>query len=252
MSTEPFSPCWESSNTCPTPARQWLRLSLQSTETMSRASWGLFCCKQISSDGPVASAHSWEMWRWDLWPVWSLIKDGSWRSRSDGSVLCTSCHELLAQFVTRSSLSTSADFSNSLLYLHVYHHYFTSCHCYLVSSLLQQPPNLFLCLGSSPFTLELQWLFRDAHLILSLPLMSPIALKMKFKILGKGLMTLSLMPASSPTSLLTFFPCSSLPLQPHSAPCASSHTSSSLCGPFESYFKNCPFVFPIHHETTQP
>lgn len=156
------------------------------------------------------------------------------------------------QFVTRSSLSTSADFSNSLLYLHVYHHYFTSCHCYLVSSLLQQPPNLFLCLGSSPFTLELQWLFRDVHLILSLPLMSPIALKMKFKILGKGLMTLSLMPASSPTSLLTFFPCSSLPLQPHSAPCASSHTSFSFCGPFESYFKNCPFVFPIHHETTQP
>ena len=62
------------------------------------ASWGLFCCKQISSDGPEASAQSWEMWRWDLWPVWSLIKDGSWRSRSDGSVLCTSCHELLAAF----------------------------------------------------------------------------------------------------------------------------------------------------------
>ena len=62
------------------------------------ASWGLFCCKQISSDGSVASAHSWEMWRWDLWPVWSLIKDGSWQSRSDGSVLCTSCHELLAAF----------------------------------------------------------------------------------------------------------------------------------------------------------
>ena len=41
------------------------------------ASWGLFCCKQISSDGPVASAHSWEMWRWDPRPVWSLIKDAA-------------------------------------------------------------------------------------------------------------------------------------------------------------------------------
>lgn len=57
------------------------------------ASWGLSRRKQISSDGPVASAHSREMWRWDLRPVWSLIKDGSWRSRSDGcSALCvTSC-----------------------------------------------------------------------------------------------------------------------------------------------------------------
>ena len=60
-------------------------------------SWGLSRCKQISSDGPVASAHSREMWRWDLGPLWSLIKDGSWRSRSDGcsALRVTSCWLLL-------------------------------------------------------------------------------------------------------------------------------------------------------------
>lgn len=68
---------------------EWLRHRLQSTETMSWPPRGLSHCKQISFDGREAFAHSWEMWRWELRPVWSLIKDGSWCARSDGSVLCT-------------------------------------------------------------------------------------------------------------------------------------------------------------------
>lgn len=53
------------------------------------ASWGRSCCKEIIFDGRVAFAHSWGMWRWELRPVWSLIKVDSWWSGSDSSVLCS-------------------------------------------------------------------------------------------------------------------------------------------------------------------
>lgn len=68
---------------------EWLRHRLCSSETMSWPPGGLSHCKQISFDGGVAFDHSWGMWRGQLRLVWSLIKDGSWCSRSDGSVLCT-------------------------------------------------------------------------------------------------------------------------------------------------------------------
>lgn len=68
---------------------EWLRHRLQSTQTVSWPPRGLSHCKQISFAGPVAFAYSWGMWRGELGLVWSLIKDGSWSSRSDGSVLCT-------------------------------------------------------------------------------------------------------------------------------------------------------------------
>jgi hypothetical protein len=42
-------------------------------------------------------AHSSEVWRWEIGSVWTLIKDGSWHSRSGGSVF-HSCHKLPAAF----------------------------------------------------------------------------------------------------------------------------------------------------------
>lgn len=98
MSTEPFSPCWDSVNTCRTPAR-W-------------SDWGTGSRAQRQGANLLGDPHaanklalmekwpvliSWGAWRWELRPVWSLIKDGSWCRRPAGPVLRL-CHKLLLAF----------------------------------------------------------------------------------------------------------------------------------------------------------
>lgn len=94
--TEPLNPCWVSSNTSPMPARQsdWGSDSPAQGQWIGLP-WSSPACKQMSWNGRVAFAHSSRVWRWEIRQAWSLIKDGSWHSRSSGSGL-HSCHELLA------------------------------------------------------------------------------------------------------------------------------------------------------------
>lgn len=61
----------------------------------------------MSFDERVAFAHSSGVERWELSPVWSLIKDGSWHNGSDDSVLIhfTSCILFFSRYFCYSVLS---------------------------------------------------------------------------------------------------------------------------------------------------
>lgn len=73
-------------------------------------------------------------------------------------LLCPINHQVLSPL-------PSQDFSNSFSYLNFQCDYFKMCYCHLITSLWQQPPNLFLCLSLATCRLDLQWSLKTESLI---------------------------------------------------------------------------------------